>query len=237
MDSFAPTASKIEGSCVKIRIGLISKEEITSFLEQIAQKEEFSLSSSFFLSTVDLLGERQKLLCDALKERFSTFFLGEKSLEEALNHLFIEKRAKVSFAESCTAGLLGASLVKVPGASSYFQGSIVAYSNVWKERFLHVRRDTLRRFGEVSSQTVTEMVEGLFLESDSDYALAVSGFLGPFEEERKAEVFLALGKRKEEIEVGKFEVPSSRMDGMEAVVEMALFSLFRKLMYGARTFQ
>ena len=80
------------------------------------------------------------------------------------------------------------------------------------------------------------MVEGLFIESDSDYALAVTGFLGPFEEERKAEVFIGLARRTEEVEVGKIEVPSDRKEGMQAVVEMALFSLFRKVMHQVRTF-
>jgi len=85
----------------------------------------------------------------------------------------------VTFAESCTGGLLASMLTKVPGSSAIFKGSLVTYSNEIKSSWLGVKPKTLQEYGAVSKETVQEMLKGALKVSQSDYALAISGIAGP----------------------------------------------------------
>lgn len=82
-------------------------------------------------------------------------------------------------AESCTGGLIGASITDVPGSSEVFLGGIVSYSNDAKESVLGVGHGTLMEHGAVSEQTAREMVLGATRLFGSDYAVAVTGIAGP----------------------------------------------------------
>jgi len=85
---------------------------------------------------------------------------------------------KVSFAESCTGGLLAYKFTKENGASDILDGSLVTYSNSLKENWLAVEHDTLVAYGAVSSEVVNEMSEGIQNVSSADYTLSVSGIAG-----------------------------------------------------------
>ena len=74
---------------------------------------------------------------------------------------------------------MSSSLVQCPGASSYFLGGVVAYSNEAKKDLLGVKEKTLEKYGAVSIETTEEMTEGLLKKFSSDIALAISGILGP----------------------------------------------------------
>lgn len=101
------------------------------------------------------------------------------SIEAAIGELLTAKRKTVATAESCTAGNIAHMISSVPGASAYLQGGIVSYSNVVKHEVLGVQEDTLQKYGAVSEQTVREMVSGVRHLLHTDYAVAVSGILGP----------------------------------------------------------
>lgn len=100
-------------------------------------------------------------------------------LEEKLGALFVKKGMTLSLAESCTGGALAARLVSVSDASTYFNGSIVAYSNAAKEAALGVLPETLRRFGAVSEETAKEMAQGVRVALRSDIGFGVTGIAGP----------------------------------------------------------
>ncbi len=87
-------------------------------------------------------------------------------------------KRKVSFAESCTGGLLAYYFTKENGASNILNGSLVTYSNDLKEKWLAVSNDTLVESGAVSSSVVYEMSEGVMNVSNADYTLAISGIAG-----------------------------------------------------------
>lgn len=88
------------------------------------------------------------------------------------------KNRKISFAESCTGGLLSYYFTKNNGASEIFDGSFVTYSNNIKENWLGVNRKTLENYGAVSSAVVNEMSEGALNVSCADYAISISGIAG-----------------------------------------------------------
>lgn len=85
---------------------------------------------------------------------------------------------KISFAESCTGGLLTYYFTKNNGASKIIDGSLITYSNTLKENWLAVYADTLQRHGAVSSEVVSEMSEGVLNVSSADYAISISGIAG-----------------------------------------------------------
>ncbi len=86
---------------------------------------------------------------------------------------------KLTFAESCTGGLLAAFFTKKSGASSVYDGSLVTYSNALKSNWLAVDDSLLEQHGAVSAEVVSEMSEGALNVSYADYAIAVSGIAGP----------------------------------------------------------
>lgn len=90
-----------------------------------------------------------------------------------------KKGKLIGTAESCTGGLIAASLTAVAGSSDVVAGSIVSYSNDVKESRLLVHDETLERFGAVSGETAREMAQGAKEALDVDVAVSVTGIAGP----------------------------------------------------------
>ncbi len=84
----------------------------------------------------------------------------------------------ITFAESCTGGLLSYFLTKNNGASKILEGSLVTYSNAIKNNWLAVDGEVLENYGAVSVQTVEQMSEGAMSVAKADYAIAISGIAG-----------------------------------------------------------
>ena len=101
------------------------------------------------------------------------------SLEQQVVELLREKGLRITFAESCTGGLLAARLVNVSGASEVFQASVVTYSNKSKRKLLGVNKCTLKVFGAVSSQTATEMAIGAMRRLGAEVSVSITGIAGP----------------------------------------------------------
>ena len=105
--------------------------------------------------------------------------IGELSLEEKIIAVMKEKNLTLSTAESCTGGMIGATVTAVAGASSVYMGSAVTYSNEMKTRLLGVSPQTLAEHGAVSPQTAFEMAQGACRNLETDAAIAVTGIAGP----------------------------------------------------------
>lgn len=82
-------------------------------------------------------------------------------------------------AESSTAGLIGHAITMVPGASRYYLGGVIAYSNLAKEFALGVPEDVIVSHGAVSEEVAAAMAEGVRNRFDTDLAVAVTGIAGP----------------------------------------------------------
>ena len=100
-------------------------------------------------------------------------------LEEEVVKNLRAKNLTITTAESCTGGLIAARLVDVSGASGCFNEGYITYSNEAKIRLLGVKEETIKEFGVVSAEVVTEMAEGVLNKADADMAVAVSGIAGP----------------------------------------------------------
>jgi nicotinamide-nucleotide amidase len=101
------------------------------------------------------------------------------SLEEKIGQMLTEGRLSVSTAESCTGGSIAKLITRIPGSSAYFKGSIVAYANNIKVKYLDVSDEMLNDHGAVSQQVVERMAKSCLLHFETDFSIATSGIAGP----------------------------------------------------------
>ncbi|KAF2962216.1 competence/damage-inducible protein A [Fervidobacterium sp. 2310opik-2] len=109
----------------------------------------------------------------------SVYALDDKEMHDVVYELLVKNNYTVSFAESCTGGLISSTFVDIPGVSSVFKGSVVAYSNEAKIEILGVSKETIEKFGAVSEECVIEMAQGAKKIFNSNFSVAVSGIAGP----------------------------------------------------------
>lgn len=86
---------------------------------------------------------------------------------------------KVSFAESCTGGLVAKTFTDVPGSSEFFEYGMVTYSDRVKEELLGVAKDTIDRYSVVSAQVAAEMAYRIKTVSNSEIGIGITGVAGP----------------------------------------------------------
>lgn len=115
------------------------------------------------------------------------------SLQKKILSCCLEKGYTLSLAESITGGAVSACLVQIPGASRYFQGSIVAYSRKAKEELLEVPAQLIDKFGEVSEEVALHMALGAKKKFHSDLTLSTTGIAGPTTSPNKPVGMVAFG--------------------------------------------
>jgi PncC family amidohydrolase len=106
----------------------------------------------------------------------------ESDLEAAASRLgeaLLGANWTLSSAESSTAGLIGHAITMVPGASRYYLGGVIAYSNLAKVMQLGVPDELIATHGAVSAEVADAMAEGVRSRFDADLAVAVTGIAGP----------------------------------------------------------
>ena len=100
-------------------------------------------------------------------------------VEKLLVKKLLDDKKTITFAESCTGGLLSKKITDISGASACFECGFVTYSNEKKEKLLGVSHDTLTKYGAVSYQTAYEMCKGAKEVADAEIAISVTGIAGP----------------------------------------------------------
>ncbi len=115
----------------------------------------------------------RELLGDAV---FST---DREALEVVVGRLLLESGQTLAVAESCTSGMIGTRITRVPGSSRYFLGGVMCYSNEVKERLCGVSTRTLEEHGAVSAQVAEELAVGVRGALCGSVGLSVTGIAGP----------------------------------------------------------
>ncbi|NME67504.1 competence/damage-inducible protein A [Flammeovirga aprica] len=100
-------------------------------------------------------------------------------IELVVSDLLKEKGLSLATAESCTGGNIAKTITGIPGASAYYNGGIVSYSNEVKESQLGVTSESLKNFGAVSEQVALQMANNVREKYNSDYGVATTGIAGP----------------------------------------------------------
>jgi nicotinamide-nucleotide amidase len=153
----------------------------------------------------------------------------DASLPMALSKLLRSKNKTMATAESCTGGYLAHLITAIPGASNIYKGSIISYDNEVKINQLQVSPVILQKMGAVSEEVVTEMAAGVLAKLNTDYAVAVSGIMGPdggSPEKPVGTVWVAVGD-KHKLVTQKFQFRFDRERNIEMTATQAL-NLLRK---------
>lgn len=152
------------------------------------------------------------------------FGRNEDTLSAKLGELLLSKSLSLSTVESCTGGKLAAELVKVSGASAYFLGGLLTYSNELKSKLAFVSEESLNNFGAVSEEVVREMAIGGRKQCNSDYCISVSGIAGPTggsEEKPVGTVWIAI-QGPNSVLTKRFQFGNDRQLTIEKTVATAL---------------
>ena len=103
----------------------------------------------------------------------------KKILSREIQQYLYESGLTVGSAESCTGGRIAESIIAVPGASTYFKGGVISYTNEIKERLLGVDHQLLEEQTAVCEDVAKAMVKGALKALDVDFAIASTGTAGP----------------------------------------------------------
>ncbi|WP_028580128.1 CinA family nicotinamide mononucleotide deamidase-related protein [Desulfogranum japonicum] len=178
----------------------------------------------------DLFQETDQVIRDTLG--LHIFGTGEQTLAEVTGNLLAEKRKFLCTAESCTGGLIGSMLTKVPGSSNWYAGGVIAYSNHLKEQLLGVDHALLRNYGAVSPETARAMAARPAAKLGCNMAVSVTGIAGPgggSEEKPVGTVYIGLFHQKQ-VSVEKYLFSGNRNQVQEKTAYTALDTVRRALL-------
>lgn len=224
---------------------LHSESTVDPFLRELEERYrgiQIGIYPSTGILTIQLKSRDEAIFKgakQALVKEYASYLFGPGTLEEEIHSLFTHKKKTLALAESCTGGMIAARLISVPGASDYFLGSMVAYSNALKKEWLSVSEKTMSQQGAVSEETVREMLEGIFERTSADVALAVSGIAGPTggtADKPVGTIWAAIGERGKPVDVGHFRAPGDRQTIILFTTNRLLSFLWRKIKHGAHAF-
>ena len=123
-----------------------------------------------------------------------------KKISHKIVKLLKNKKKKISFAESCTGGMLSNSITSVSGSSKVFNLGLVTYSNQSKINVLKIPRKIIRKYGAVSEQVCKIMVKNINTMGKSNISISVTGIAGPKGGTRKKPVGLVyVGLKKDNL--------------------------------------
>ncbi len=169
---------------------------------------------------------------DALQQITKEYMVTNRDepMEKVVATLLQQQKKTMCTAESCTGGYMAHLVTAMPGSSAWYNGSVISYSNQVKQDLLAVKEATLQSDGAVSEATVKEMVTGALQALKADYALAVSGIMGPdggSEEKPVGTVWIAAGNTHRTV-TQKMVFRFDRMRNIQ-LTSTAAFNLLRKL--------
>ena len=149
-------------------------------------------------------------------------------IEEKIGEALKNKQFTVSTAESCTGGGIAFALTSVPGSSSYFKGSIVAYSNEIKNRLLGIPLEAIDKYGVVSEENATLMAKNAMNTLKTDCAIATTGIAGPgggTKDTPVGTIWIAVA-HKNDIITKQIKENFGRSLNINKAIENALFMLY-----------
>jgi len=149
---------------------------------------------------------------------------------KSLIKILTKKKLKISFAESCTGGLLASSITSISGASKVFNLGFVTYSNQAKIKVLKVNNSIIRKYGAVSHECCYAMVKNLSKISKANINVSITGIAGPKGGTKQKPVGLVyIGVKKgNKIQINKFLFKSKKRSSIQkATVKKALDLILR----------
>jgi nicotinamide-nucleotide amidase len=154
------------------------------------------------------------------------------AIEVVLGRMLTQQNKTVATAESCTGGKIAQRITAISGASAYFKGSVVCYSEAVKVDVLYVLKETIANYSVVSEEVAREMVVNVKKLMKTDYAIAVTGNAGPTKDATSEEigtVFIALAT-PERVIVEKFNFGQPREKVIDRTVNKSFELLLKEIL-------
>jgi nicotinamide-nucleotide amidase len=149
---------------------------------------------------------------------------------KSLIKILTKKKLKISFAESCTGGLLASTITSISGASKIFNLGFITYSNQAKIKILKVNKNIIIKYGAVSHECCAAMVKNLSRISKANINVSITGIAGPKGGSKKKPVGLVyIGVKKgNKILINKYLFKSKKRSSIQkATVKKAVDLIFR----------
>jgi len=151
-----------------------------------------------------------------------------KILSKSISELLYNSEKTLGTAESCTGGRIAEAIISVPGASNYFKGGVVSYTNEVKENILGVSHEVLEEQTAVCEEVAREMVLGAIKTLNVDFAVSATGVAGPTggtSEIPVGTIYIGYGC-KDDVRVLKLNEDFGRDINLAIATNTALKSLF-----------
>ncbi|GMO64997.1 MAG: hypothetical protein Nk1A_1960 [Endomicrobiia bacterium] len=213
----------------EIEFSGLGSMEFSIFADESVVDIKFSVFASNEVFVNKAINDLKLKFAYVLKDNI--FVFDKDTIESLVGRLLLENKKTISFAESCSGGMIAAAVTNVSGSSSYFKCSVVAYSNNLKMKLLNVKEKTLADHGAVSGEIAKEMVEGVLRLSGSDYAFSTTGIAGPHGNTKEKPVGLVyVGfADKNKTENFKFNFNGTRTEIRKKTVNTVLNLIARRL--------
>lgn len=186
-------------------------------------------------------GENETILIESILKEVDKleFLIGdiivgydqEETIEVIIGRELTKRKISLSAAESCTGGKIAELITSVSGASTYFQGGIVAYSNQVKINLLKVNSEIIEQYSVVSAAVAREMALNCKTIFNTDYAIATTGNAGPTKGNSEAEigtVFIAIATPNE-VFVEEFNFGQPREKVIDRAVNKAFEMIYKEI--------
>jgi nicotinamide-nucleotide amidase len=194
---------------VKLRMSIYGGAEEAVLQERIQRKEQ----------------ELHEIIGDYI------FGYGKETIQSVLVDKLKQVQKTVSFAESCTGGMMAQKLTDVSGASHVFQSGWVVYHAQSKSEQLGIDAEIISKYGEISGEVATAMADCARIKSGSDFALSSTGWAGPDggdETHGVGTIFVALSSENGTI-VKKLKFGKNRMRNREMASDAAFMLLIKEI--------
>ncbi|MDA3046894.1 CinA family protein [Campylobacter sp. VBCF_06 NA8] len=212
---YASAKARLESLALSYKISFIISEYSSFLLFVRASEQKFGALDKFL---------------DSVSKYYANSFIAPKNFISHAVEKLREIGAKITFAESCTAGLLAAKFGEIAGVSDIFDGSVVSYANEIKRAWLDVSDEVLQDYGAVSEQCVAGMLSGALESSGANFALAISGIAGPgggSDEKPVGTVFIGAKELGGRQIIGKFHLNGDRNYIREEAANIAVCLLLK----------
>jgi len=205
-------------------------------LEEKFADIELGICPSWGILSVYCVGKNTTHVDAAIMEiekKFHDVIFSTESSDISLAvHLLLQKKkCTLAFAESCTGGYISSQITQHSGASDYFLGSVITYSNEAKEKLVNVAPKTLQEHGAVSEETAKEMASGAKKALGSDCAVGITGVAGPLggtDEKPVGTVWIALVNKENKYTTFRCTRGGDRKKIIEYAANTALHMIWRE---------
>lgn len=201
----------------------------------LAKEGEVTLRITSFAADVEEAKLDMEETITEISSRVGDYLYGwdGDNLEDVVVKLLKEKHWTISTAESCTGGLFGYSISKVPSASAIFKGTIVCYTNEIKQEVVGVPREVLAQEGAVSPITAQYLAQSIREKFKTDVGISITGVAGPSSQESKPIGLVYIGlSLPNQCLTKEIHLAGDRHSIQIRATKLALFYLIKELQKG-----